>query len=300
MKAIAGYLKGFPLGYSLAGPDNARSIHKPRDPFASKSDFGHALLIVGSHGKMGAATMSARACLCAGAGLLTCHVPASGYDIMQISVPEVMVTTDSEREVVTAIPDDLSRYSAVGIGPGIGTDSRTKELLRSILRSHPKPVVIDADALNILSANKGMLDILPPSSILTPHVREFERLFGKAESDFERFESASRNAVRHGCVIVLKGHFTAVAFPDGTLSFNTTGNAGMAKGGSGDVLTGIITGLLAQQYSPENAAVLGTYLHGRAGDLAAAAFSQEAMLPTDLTACIGKAFLELGRTVPGE
>jgi ADP-dependent NAD(P)H-hydrate dehydratase / NAD(P)H-hydrate epimerase len=188
----------------------------------------------------------------------------------------------------------------VGIGPGIGTDSRTKELLRSILRSHPKPVVIDADALNILSANKWMLDILPPSSILTPHVREFERLFGKAESDFERFESASRNAVRHGCVIVLKGHFTAVAFPDGTLSFNTTGNAGMAKGGSGDVLTGIITGLLAQQYSPENAAVLGTYLHGRAGDLAAAAFSQEAMLPTDLTACIGKAFLELGRTVPGE
>jgi len=251
------------------------------------------LLIAGSYGKMGAALLASRSCLRSGAGLLTCHTPACGYDILQTALPEAMILTDPDEKINTTFTGELSVYSVIGIGPGIGTAPRTKALLETILRSYKKPVVLDADALNILGANPSLFFLLPPYSILTPHPKEFERLFGQAEDDFARLQLASEKARDHQCVIVLKGHYTFIAMPGGKGYFNSTGNPGMAKGGTGDSLTGIITSLLSQGYSSGEAALLGVYLHGLAGDLAAESLSQESMLATDLIDHLGKAFLLL-------
>lgn len=241
---------------------------------------------------MGAALLSSRACLRSGAGLLTIHVPACGYDILQTALPEAMVLTDPEEKINTRV-GDLSTYSVVGIGPGIGTETRTKALLEDVLRQSKKPIVLDADALNILGATPFLFNLLPPYSILTPHPKEFERMFGPSTDDFARLLLACRKAKEHRVVIVLKGHYTFVAMPGGKGYFNLTGNAGMAKGGSGDALTGILTALLAQGYSAGEAAILGVHLHGLAGDLAAECISQESMLPSDLIENLGKAFLRL-------
>jgi NAD(P)H-hydrate epimerase len=290
MNDILSYLRGFELPYSLTDLESARSIYKPRDPYANKGTFGHVLLLAGSFGKMGAALMAAKACLSAGAGLLTTHLPSCGYSIMQTWLPEAMVTVDEDPNRLTGIPENLDTYRTIAVGPGIGTGQPTQEMIGKLLDRFRHPLVLDADALNIISRQKDFLKKLPPESILTPHPKEFDRLFGSSGSDIQRFELARHKAVELRLNLVLKGHYTGVFSPDGAVFFNTTGNAGMAKGGSGDVLTGIVAAMVAQSYPPTGAARLAVFLHGLAGDIAAERHSEEAMLPTDLIACIGEAF----------
>lgn len=284
------YYKSLVTKYELADDELIHSIYKPRNRFSHKGNFGHALLVAGSYGKMGAAVLSAKASLRSGAGLLTCHVPKSGYEILQTTVPEAMVMTDFNSSFITKIEGDISKYNAIGIGPGIGTASETRNLVKELFAGYHKPFVIDADALNCIAMEKELLSSLPPHSILTPHPKEFERLFGETKNDFEQLDKALSNAGLLNCLIVLKGHHTFIATPGGRGYFNSTGNAGMSTGGSGDVLTGILTGLLARGYSSEQAAILGVYLHGLAGDFAAKEFSQEAMTAGDIINFTGAAF----------
>jgi ADP-dependent NAD(P)H-hydrate dehydratase / NAD(P)H-hydrate epimerase len=276
--------------YEWVNEKTIHSIHKPRKRFAHKGNFGHGLLLAGSYGKMGAAILSARSCLRSGIGLLTCHIPRCGYDIMQSAVPEAMVTTDSNMSFLTGSEGDLTKYEAIGIGPGMGTAGETKMLVREILDTYRHPIVIDADALNILSSQKDLLKLVPGGSVLTPHPKEFERLFGETSDDFDRIDLALKKAKELNIVIILKGHHTLIATPDGKGFFNSTGNAGMATGGSGDVLMGIATGLLAQGYSSVETAILGVYIHGLAGDIAAQKLSVEAMIAGDITEQLGEAF----------
>ncbi len=263
-----------------------------RDKFSHKGIFGSSLFIGGSHGKMGAAVIASRACLRAGAGLLTVHVPKCGYEIMQISVPEAMVTVDSSKKYFTSIPD-ISKYSSLGIGPGIGTKSDTREAFRTLLESTDKPIVIDADGLNILAKEKQLLKNIPPESILTPHPKEFERVAGKYGKSYDRLQKQREFSMTNSVYVVLKGAHTTITCPDGTVYFNTTGNPGMATAGSGDVLTGIILGLLSQEYSPRDAALIGVYLHGLAGDIAAHQNSQEAIIASDIINSIGAAYINV-------
>jgi NAD(P)H-hydrate epimerase len=262
---------------------------KTRRKFDHKGMFGHALLIAGSYGKAGAAVLASRAALHTGAGLVTTHVPGLLNPIMQTSIPEVMVETDSHQQFFTQ-EIEPAPYSAIGVGCGIGVHPDTAEALRSLLHHTRHPLVIDADAINIIAQNKDLLNSLPPHTILTPHFKEFERLFGESTDHFDRLDKLQSAAVTHHITIVLKGAHTAIATPEGMLYFNTTGNPGMATAGSGDVLTGMITGLLAQGYRPVDAAILGVYLHGLAGDLAAEKEGYEAMIASDIIAQLGSAF----------
>jgi NAD(P)H-hydrate epimerase len=266
------------------------NIYKPRNSFGHKGTFGHALLLAGSYGKIGAAVLSAEACLRSGVGLVTCHLPSCGYTIMQTSLPEVMVSVDVNNAINTTIETDLSIYKALGIGPGLGTASETRALLKEVLTQYDRPVVMDADALNCVAKEPELLSMIPAGSILTPHPKEFQRLFGDTANEFERIDLASQKAKELDLIIILKGHHTLIALPDGRRFFNSTGNAGMATGGSGDVLTGLLTGLLTQGYSGKDAAILGVYLHGLAGDLAAEKLSMEAMIAGDITKFLGAAY----------
>jgi hydroxyethylthiazole kinase-like uncharacterized protein yjeF len=272
--------------------DGVKKIFRKRKSFSHKGSFGHALLIAGSHGKMGAAVLAARSCLRTGVGLCTIHIPVCGYEIMQSSVPEAMVLTDPEENFNSSFPENISRYSVVGLGPGLGTKAATAAMAGNLFKEYSNPMVLDADALNILSENKELLASVPPYSIITPHPKEFERLFGVSQNDFERVKLASAKAREHQLIIVLKGHRSFIATPGGQNYFNSTGNAGMATGGTGDVLTGIITALVAQGYEPEQAAVLGVFIHGKAGDHAAKALSMQSLIASDIIKFLGKAFLE--------
>lgn len=289
---LPAYLSAIRTNFELIDISMVRSIYKPRNRFAHKGNFGHALMIAGSYGKIGAAVLAARACLRSGTGLLTCFIPKCGFEILQTVVSEAMVMTDVNSFMITKVDDDISRYDAIGIGPGMGTSSETRTAIKELIAVYKKPMAIDADALNGLSMEKP-LGALPPGSIITPHPKEFERLFGECKNDFERIQKAVSNAKLLNCLIVLKGHHSFIAMPSGKGCFNNTGNAGMATAGSGDVLTGMATGFLAQGYSSEDAAILAVYLHGLAGDIAAKEFSQEAMLAGDLIDSIGKAFKQL-------
>ncbi|MEI6748961.1 MAG: NAD(P)H-hydrate dehydratase [Bacteroidales bacterium] len=277
--------------YFTTKHDITALIH-PRPVFAHKGNFGHALLIAGSGGKMGAAVLSARSCLRSGAGLVTAHIPQNSLMVMPVAVPECMTSYDSSVDFFTAIPD-LTPYNAIGVGPGIGTDELTHKALKLLIQEARKPMVIDADALNILSENKTWLAFLPPDCILTPHLKEFERLSGKSNDDFNRFEEARNFAVKFRIYLVLKGKYTVICCPDGQCYFNSTGNAGMATGGSGDVLTGVLLGLLARGYTPKEAAISGVYIHGMAGDYAARDKGQESMLASDIIEHLGEAFLDI-------
>lgn len=276
------FLQSISEAPKLLDENQIRNIYQPRNRFAHKGKYGHALVIGGSYGKMGAVVLATKACLHTGAGLTTALVPQCGHIIMQTSAPEAMANIDSEEKFLSKLPDDVERFSAIGIGPGMGTEAETQKLLSFVIRRYQKPLVIDADALNCLSLNKDLREHLPSRSILTPHPKEFDRLFGEHQNDFERIDKARVEAQRLQIIIVLKGHHSFIALPDGTSYFNSTGNAGMAKGGSGDVLTGIITSLLAQGYTQEKAVLFGVYIHGWAGDIAAKKLSEETMLPSDL------------------
>ncbi len=268
--------------FKLTNNQLISAFYKSRGLFSHKGSFGHALLFAGSYGKTGAATLCTKACLRSGAGLVSVHLPQNSVNIVQTSTPEAMCRVDAHSERITALDYDLTLYDSVGIGPGIGTKQDTAELVYKVIMTYNRPLVIDADALNILSENTGWLSHIPPYSILTPHPKEFVRLFGDSTDDFEKINLALAKAEDLSVIIVLKGHHSFIAVPEGKGYFNTTGNPGMATGGSGDVLTGILTGLLAQGYSPEQSAVLGVYLHGLAGDIAAEKYGMNAMIAGDL------------------
>ncbi len=278
--------------YEYTDETLARTYLGKREKYAHKGNYGHTLLVAGSHGKIGAAVLAARACLRAGTGLLTVHVPQCGYAIMQAAVPEAMTLTDKTENHVSEVAD-TERYAAIGIGPGLGTHEATAQALYGLLQRTRRPMVLDADALNILAQHPDWLALLPPGSILTPHPKEFERLAGKAADDCHRLDLARRLAAKHRVVVVLKGAHTAVVLPSGRILFNSTGNPGMATGGTGDVLTGIVTALLAQGYPPEQAAVLGVYLHGAAGDGAAQSKGQHALIASDVVDFLPGAFMAL-------
>lgn len=278
--------------YYFLGKNEAARLYQPRSKFAHKGTYGHALLLAGSFGKMGAAVLAAKACLRAGAGLLSVQVPRSGNIVLQTAVPEAMAIPDHRAKHLSEIID-LQAYTSIGVGPGIGKDPETVLALKGVLQACKRPMVLDADALNILAENPEMWVFVPKNSILTPHPKEFERLFGKTTDDFQRNAVQWQMAQSHGVFILLKGAHSAIACPDGTCWFNSTGNPGMATGGSGDVLTGILVGLLAQNYPPASAVLLGVYLHGLAGDLAAKEISEESLIASDLVDYLGDAWLEV-------
>lgn len=274
-------LRQFTLSEFLLTAEDIAPLLKVRRRFSHKGTYGHALLIAGSKGKIGAAVLSAKAVLRSGVGLLTVHVPEVGLDVLQTAVPEAMCQTDSMHGQVSQLNEDPASFTAVGIGPGLGTSETAQQLLSTLLPELDR-VVIDADALNILSMHQELLAILPKETVLTPHPKEFERLFGKTENSVERLELLRNSAQRYNCVILLKDAISAIASPDGTVYFNTTGNPGMATGGTGDVLTGIVLGLLAQGYPPKDAARIATYFHGIAGDRVAKKRGFEGLTAGDL------------------
>jgi len=269
-----------------------KNIYQPRKKNSHKGNYGHALLICGSQGKMGAAILSAKACLRIGVGLLTLHCPKNGQAILQSTVPEAMTETDINDKIFSCV-HTIDNYDVVGIGSGIGTDIQTRQGLKALLLLNKNPMLIDADAINIIGENKEMLKDIPKNSILTPHFKEFERITRKADNDFDRNQLQRELSVKHHIYIVLKGAHTAITTPEGDCYFNNTGNPGMATAGSGDVLSGIITGLMAQNYSSLEASILGVYLHGTAGDLYAGEFSEESLIAGDLTEYLGHAFKKI-------
>lgn len=269
-----------------------KKILRPRSKFDHKGTYGHALIIAGSYGKMGAALLSGRAVLRAGAGLLTMHIPECGYIILQSSVAEAMASIDEHKHFITTIPA-LDKYTVVGIGPGLGQDKLTVKAFRKLLEDFRKPIVLDADALNILSENRELLSLIPAGSILTPHPKEFERLAGKWSDDFERLEKQKSLARQLKSVVVLKGANTSIASPEGSVYFNSTGNPGMATGGTGDVLTGILTGLLAQGYTSLDTAIAGVYLQGLSGDIAAREHGMVSLVASDIIEFLPAAFKKI-------
>ena len=289
-----GFVTDETTNLQLVDKEMIKAIYRPRNPFSHKGTFGHALIVAGSYGKMGAAILSSNACLRSGVGLLTMQVPESGYPIIQTASPEAMAVTD--------LDVDFTKYQCIGAGPGLGTTKEAKKRIQTLLKYFGSkkaaknsttdrcPLVLDADGLNILAGEPSLLQQLPKNTILTPHPKEFERLFGQSENEFERMELALKKAAELNCYIILKGHHSFIACASGKGYFNNTGNAGMASGGSGDTLTGILTGLSAQGYSALESCLMGVYLHGLAGDIAADQLSQEAMLASDIVQNLGGAF----------
>ncbi|MBA3899533.1 MAG: NAD(P)H-hydrate dehydratase [Bacteroidetes bacterium] len=282
-------LAKIPTPYYFIDFELAFPLLKRRHKFSHKGNFGHALMIAGSYGKMGAAVLASKAALRSGAGLVSAHIPKCGYNIIQAALPEAMASIDRDEMMVSeSIKTDA--FSAIGMGPGIGLEKDTQNVLKVLIQNASQPLILDADALNILSENKTWLSFLPPNSILTPHPKEFERLAGRTSHSFDRLEMAMDFAKKHKAILVLKGAFTAVCAPDGSVYFNSSGNPGMATGGSGDVLTGVITGLAAQKIPPLEAAVLGVYIHGLAADMAAQENGETALIAGDIIDYLPKAF----------
>lgn len=263
-----------------------RSIIKKRDENSNKGDYGHALIIAGQKGYMGAATIAATACLRSGVGLLTVNVPAEERFSIQYALPEAMLSFREHYQ------NNLDKYTSMGIGPGIGTDNVSKKMLDYLLQNFKKPIVIDADALTILSSNLVFMKKIPANTILTPHVVEFDRLFGIHRNNEDRLKTAIIKANEYQLIIVLKGHRTAIISTE-EVFYNTTGNAGLAKGGSGDALTGIICSLLAQGYSSVHASIIGVFIHGLASDFTLKNQSMESMLISDVIENLGNAFKKI-------
>ncbi|MGU3377397.1 NAD(P)H-hydrate dehydratase [Chryseobacterium sp. M5A1_1a] len=288
------YAEATKTNYFVIDDNLVETVFKPRNDFAHKGNYGKAVIVGGSYGKIGAAVLATRSALKTGAGLTFAVAPQCGYEILQTSCPEAMFMKGGELWVDNF---DIDKEMTVGIGPGLGTHDETKKGLLNFLKDYPKPLVLDADALNIISENKTNLNLIPKNSIITPHPKEFERLFGKTEDSFKRLKRALEKAGELSIYIVLKDHHTQIITPNGNVFYNITGNAGLAKGGSGDVLTGILTSLLAQGYSEKDVCILGVWLHGKAADFAAEKHSKESMLPTDVIDELGNVFNELNRMV---
>jgi hydroxyethylthiazole kinase-like uncharacterized protein yjeF len=281
-----------PSPYYYLTKAEVSSLLQPRNKFSHKGSYGHALLMAGSKGKSGAALIGAKAVLRSGAGLLTLHSTSDTIAALLQYLPEAMSVADANRERITEL-DHPEKYDAIGFGPGVGTHSDTQQVLKKLLQYYTGKLLIDADGLNILSENKTWLSFLPPDTILTPHPKEFERLAGKQEDDFERLTELKKFSMRNRCIVILKGAHSAVAMPDGTVFFNSSGNAGLAKGGSGDGLTGIILGLLARGYNAPQSALIGTFMHGFAADLCIKKKSMESLMISDVIEQLPKAFKKL-------
>ncbi|HBU76780.1 MAG TPA: bifunctional ADP-dependent NAD(P)H-hydrate dehydratase/NAD(P)H-hydrate epimerase [Muricauda sp.] len=279
--------------FELIGRPEVLPMYRPRLKFSHKGTYGHSVIVGGSYGKIGAVQLASSACLSVGSGLVSAFVPKCGYDSLQTAVPEVMVLTGSRDKNISRIEIPFEP-SVVGIGVGIGQDDDTIDAFSSFLKKIKSPMVIDADGLNILSQNPEMLKDVPQLSVLTPHPKELERLIGHWDSDFEKLEKAKAFALQHNLVIVIKGAHTITIY-NGKGYVNTTGNPGMATAGSGDVLTGMITGLMAQGYPPIEAAIFGVYLHGLAGDVGASKKGYEALKASILVDSIGDAYADLLR-----
>lgn len=278
--------------YFFLNHEFIRSLYKPRTRFSHKGTYGHLLMIAGDQTKMGAALLSSKAALKTGVGLLTLHHPKNDANVVVSAVPEVMSSPDESEEAFSHLPE-LSRFTHIAIGPGIGMRKTTANALKILLQEVKAPIVFDADALNILSENKTWLSYIPPQSILTPHLKELERLVGRSANSFERMQKAIDFSRKYQLYLIIKGAHSMVVTPTGKIYFNSTGNPGMATGGSGDVLTGMIGSLLGQNYTSLEACLLGVYLHGLAGDFAAEKLGYEAMLSGDIINHIGEAFKTL-------
>lgn len=265
----------------------------PRTKFSHKGSFGHALTIVGSKGMAGAGVLASKAVLKSGAGLVTSYIPSCNYNIMQTAFPEAMVISDNASDFITQLPKKLEVFKSICVGCGTGTEKETQNVVKLLLQETVCPLVIDADALNILSENKTWLNFLPPATILTPHPGEFDRLAEKHSSSKERIDAQIAFSIKYQVYCVLKGAHTSISTPEGNIFYNSTGNNGMATGGSGDVLAGIITGLLAQGYSSLKASLIGVYLHGLAGDIAAKKHSRQALIASDIIKGLEKAFIQV-------
>ncbi len=274
--------------FFMTKSDVAAVIKTPKR-FSHKGDNGRLLLVCGKRGMMGAALLAGYAAVKSGTGLTTLHIPSDERGAVHSYVPEIMVSEDPDN-CFSHLPENVDAYDAIGIGCGLGTAPQTGKAIKALLARYRKPMVIDADALNIVAGNKPLMKMIPPGSILTPHEGEFRRLAGEWKNDGQKLSLLKKLSASTGCHIILKGACSITASPEGRLYFNSTGNPGMAKGGSGDVLTGMIASLLAQGYPPLHAAIAGNYLHGMAGDLAAARFGAISMSATDIVRCIAKAY----------
>ncbi len=271
-----------------------KTLIKPRLKFGHKGQYGHVLMIAGDQTKMGAALLSSKAALRSGAGLVSCHHPASAQSFLS-EVPEIMSSPDQDEECFSTLPK-LEKYSHIAIGPGLGLRKQTQKAFKMLIQQTHIPLVVDADALNILSENKTWLSFLPKSSILTPHIGELSRLIGKSRNSYEQLEKAKDFAEKFQIYLLIKGAHSVLCTPTRKAYFNSTGNSGMATGGSGDVLTGIIVGLLAQNYSPLESVLLAVFLHGLSGDIAAKIMGQHSLIASDIIDHLGKAFLEIQRS----
>lgn len=275
--------------FHLMEASDIKAWLKPRLQFSHKGTYGHALLIAGEYGKAGAAVLSAKAALASGLGLLTAAVPSEINAVIQSVIPEAMTVDSGQRYFEVDVPI-YEKCTAIGIGPGLGKNPKTKDALEKFLVKADLPMVLDADAINILAEHSELLKHLSANTILSPHPGEFQRLVGKWENDFERLQKQMTFSKKYQCHLILKGHYTSISTPEENVYFNPTGNAGMATGGSGDVLTGILMGLLAQGYSAEESSLLGVYLHGLSGDLSADKKGQISMTASDLVENLGEAF----------
>ena len=285
------YLQNTVTEAEFIGKDEVLSRYIPREKFAHKGTYGHSLIIGGSYGKIGAVLLASRAALSVGSGLITAFIPKCGYNIIQTAFPESMVITDQDDSKITNIVYDI-KPSVIGFGIGIGTHKKTVEAFKGFLKKNKIPLVIDADGINILSKNKDLLKLLPKHTVLTPHPKELERLIGKWKDDFNKLVKAKAFAEKYKIVLVIKGAHTITVFED-RLYVNSTGNPGLATAGSGDVLTGIITGLIAQGYTPDTAAIFGVYLHGKAADIALEDFGYQSLIASHIIEYLGEAYLDL-------
>jgi hydroxyethylthiazole kinase-like uncharacterized protein yjeF len=266
-------------------------LYKPREKFSHKGDFGHVMILGGSHGKIGAVNLATKGALSSGAGLVTAYIPNCGYHSLQTAVPEVMVITDKNENCISDIKFDIEP-TVVGIGVGLGTEVETIKAFESFLKQNKTPLVIDADGINILSKKKTLLKLLPDSTVLTPHPKELERLVGKWSDDFEKLEKVKALSEAYKVIVVIKGAHSITVFKNKQY-INTTGNPGMATAGSGDVLTGIISGLIAQGYPPLAATLFGVYLHGKSADIALEDYGYQSLIASHIVETLGKAYIDL-------
>lgn len=275
----------------LIGKHEVLPNYIPREKFSHKGQFGHTLIIGGSYGKIGAVTLTSRGALSSGAGLVSVYVPKCGYTALQASFPEAMVITDVDEEKITTINFDIEP-TVIGFGVGVGIDAKTIKAFEAFLKENKSPLVIDADGINILAKKKTLLKLLPKETVLTPHPKELERLIGTWKDDFNKLEKTKAFSKKYNLIVVVKGANTITVFQD-KLYVNTTGNPGLATAGSGDVLTGVITGLISQGYHPLSASIFGVYLHGKSADIAVEDFGYQSLIASHVIDYLGEAYLDL-------
>ena len=286
------YFETLNAQWYLLEKNMVRNLLKKRNKFSHKGIFGHALIVGGNTAQAGAIILASKACLRAGAGLVTVHTPKCVRGVLQANVPEVMVNADINEDFITK-SIEITPYHTIAIGPGLGENEATAAALKVMIDNYQEPIIFDADAINILAGNKNWLELIPALSIFTPHAGEFKRLVGNYSNDFEKIKMQLDFSSKYNCYLVLKGAHTSISIPDKKVYFNSTGNPGMATAGAGDALTGIITGLKAQGYSSLDSCLIGVFLHGTAGDIVAKKFSEESLITSDLINAMGKAFKKI-------